>query len=432
MSRMLGIFPVTVLAGTAVTALCLAVVAPAGATAARDPAVVFNSQVTATAPAPPAGLVDNFPQNKQNEPSITVDPATGALVAGSNDEIDEPLCTGAGTAASPGSCPFVPGVGNSGVYLSSDGGARWTQPAYANQCGKTIHTLPGYCQQGLESFGDPVLAVGPALPSCHLGTGKVVYYGNLAFPAGSAVPVVAVSRSADDGASWLSPVVASSTTNPVDFNDKDYVWADDNPHSPFYGTVYASWTLFQGAGRFGRSGAFSPEPIVVARSTDCGATWSMGMRLSQSANNSAVGRRQGPAIRAGPPVLVSWPAQTWQPAGTPPGPGVGHQIAAFNLLTVGSGWSGAALLSTATGDPDGSSTNSLGAQFLGDYTAAVATNTSGVAVWTDTRNETPCAAVDALRAGTTSIPPNPDTQCPPSGTGQLFGNSDIFAGGVGF
>src|SRR5258708_397692 len=191
------------------------------------------------------------------------------------------------------------GEGNWGVYLSSDGGARWTQPAYANQCEKTIHTLPGYCQQGLESFGDPVLAVGPALPSCHLGTGKVVYYGNLAFPAGSAVPVVAVSRSADDGASWLSPVVASSTTNPVDFNDKDYVWADDNPHSPFYGTVYASWTLFQGAGRFGRSGAFSPEPIVVARSTDCGATWSMGMRLSQSANNSAVGGRQGSLIRTG-------------------------------------------------------------------------------------------------------------------------------------
>src|SRR5260370_38498091 len=155
---MLRIFPVTVLAGPAVTALCLAVVAPAGATAAPDPAVRFNSQVNATAPAPPAGLVDNFPQNKQNEPSITVDPATGALVAGSNDEIDEPLCTGAGTAASPGSCPFVPGVGVSGVYLSSDGGASWTQPAYANQCGTTIHTLPGYCQQGLESFGDPAPA----------------------------------------------------------------------------------------------------------------------------------------------------------------------------------------------------------------------------------------------------------------------------------
>jgi hypothetical protein len=83
MSRMLRIFPVPVLAGTAVAALCLATVAPAVAAAAPDPTVLFNSQVNMTAPAPPAGLVDNFPQNKQNEPSITVDPATGALVAGS-------------------------------------------------------------------------------------------------------------------------------------------------------------------------------------------------------------------------------------------------------------------------------------------------------------------------------------------------------------
>jgi hypothetical protein len=74
----------------------------------------------------------------------------------------------------------------------------------------------------------------------------------------------------------------------------------------------------------------------------------------------------------------------------------------------------------------------LGAQFLGDYTAAVATSAGAVAVWTDTRNDTPCAAVDAFRAGTTSVKPNPDTQCTPSGTGQLFGNSGIFAGGVGF
>ena len=28
-----------------------------------------------------------FPQNKQNEPSITRDPATGVLIAGANDEI---------------------------------------------------------------------------------------------------------------------------------------------------------------------------------------------------------------------------------------------------------------------------------------------------------------------------------------------------------
>src|SRR5713226_10435139 len=126
----------------------LVVVSPSVAHAGSDPTVQFNARVNAPTPAPPAGQVDNFPANKQNEPSITIDPTTGVLIAGSNDEIDEPQCIGAGTSASPGSCPFVPRVGNSGVYLGTNGGSSWTQPSYANQCGKTIHTLPGYCQLG--------------------------------------------------------------------------------------------------------------------------------------------------------------------------------------------------------------------------------------------------------------------------------------------
>jgi hypothetical protein len=528
--------------------------------------VLFNSLVNTAVPAggttdgQPA--VDAFPQNKQNEPSIALDPVTGALIAGSNDEIDEPLCTGAGTAASPGSCPFAPNVGNSGVYFSTSGGATWTQPSFTESAsgvgsclGRTIHTLPGYCEQNLESFGDPELAVGPARGgngTFSFANGSVVYYANLAFPNGGVNPIVAVSRSMDDGASWAAPVIASSTNNPVDFNDKEYVWADRNPHSPFFGNVYVSWTLFQGNGKFGKSGTFSPEPIVVARSTDGGATWSNAIRLSQSANNSSVGGRQGSLIRTGPDgtvyvfwagaifhhseqlvaishdggvsfsrpmpvaavndipdplpgssfrtdsfpaadvnqttgalyvvwanqqgspatalieftesdnggltwstpitvggkagaintffpsvaaspdghhVFVAWPAQTWKAPGTAPGAGVVSQFAAYNLRTDGD-WSGGLLLSTAFGDPDGSSTNSLGAQFLGDYATAVSSDSTAWFVWTDTRNDAPCSAVDAFRSHT-GPKPNPDLQCPASG-GMSFGNSDIFAAGVGF
>jgi len=521
--------------------------------------VLFNSLVNTAVPA--GGTingqvaVDQFSRNKQNEPSIALDPATGRLVAGSNDEIDEPLCSGAGTSSSPGSCPFAPTVGVSGVYFSTNGGTAWTQPSFTESApgtgscaGRTIHTLPGYCEQNLESFGDPTLTVGPALGSngrFSFSNGSVVYYGNLAFPVGSAVPVMAVSRSADDGAHWAAPVVASSTTNPVDFNDKDFVWADANPSSPFFGNVYVSWTLFQGPG-------FHAEPIVVARSTDGGATWSQAIRLSSSFNNAAVGGRQGSLIRTGPDgtvyvfwegslnrhseqlvavshdggvsfsrpmpvaavndipsplpgssfrdnsfpsadvnqvtgaiylvwaneqgspptalieftesdnggttwstpitvggragafnaffpsvaaspdghhVFVAWPAQTWKAPGTTPGAGVITQFAAYNLRTDGS-WSGGHLLSTASGDPDGSSTNSLVSQFLGDYATAVAGNSTAWFVWTDTRNEAPCPAVDAYRAGT-APKPNPDLQCPPIG-GLSFGNSDIFAGAVGY
>ena len=530
---------------------------------AQGGTVLFNSQVNMTAPPPPPGQVDNFPQNKQNEPGIALDPRTGALIAGSNDEIDEPLC--GTTATGTGSCPFAPNVGNSGVYFSTDRGVHWTQPSFKESAsgvgsceGRVIHTLPGYCEQNLESFGDPNLAVGPARGSdgrFSFANGSVTYYGNLAFAAsGLGVPAMAVSRSADDGASWRAPVIVSSSSdNPVDFNDKDYIWADANPNSPFFGNVYASWTLFIGAGRFGKSNTFSPEPIVFARSTDGGQTWSHIIRLSQSANNGAVGGRQGSLIRSGPDgtvyvfwlgainhhseqlvavshdggntfggpmpvaavndipsplggssfrdnsfpsadvnqqtgalyvvwaneegtpptalikftesgdgglswstpktvggaagvanalfpsvaaspdgsnIFVAWPAQTWKANGTPPGPGIVRQFAAFQVRTHGV-WGGAHLLSTAFGDPDGSSTNSLGAQFLGDYATAVADNSTGWFVWTDTRNEAACSAVDAFRAGT-APKPNPDTACPPSPSGQLFGNSDIFVGAVGF
>src|SRR2546428_242253 len=115
------------------------------------------------------------------------------------------------------------------------------------------------------------------------------------------VPAPAVSRSGDDGASWKAPVtVSSSSANPVDFNDKDYVWADANSNSPFFGNVYASWTLFIGNGRFGNSNTFSPEPIVFARSTDGGQTWGHIIRLGQSANNGAGGGPPGALVRTGP------------------------------------------------------------------------------------------------------------------------------------
>ncbi len=38
-----------------------------------------------------------FPRDKQNEQSITRDPLTGVLVAGANDEISQPACTGTST-----------------------------------------------------------------------------------------------------------------------------------------------------------------------------------------------------------------------------------------------------------------------------------------------------------------------------------------------
>jgi hypothetical protein len=494
----------------------------------------FNSQANLVQPAP-------FPQNKQNEPSIAQNPTNAMnLVAGSNDEIDEPGCTSSG-------CPFVTNVGGSGVYFSTDGGASWSQfsaPAggdnNASFNGGMIHTLPGFGKlarqlgiPGLASDGDPSLA---------FSLDGTVYYGSLAGVRGVATnsELLTVSRSGDGGQSWSDPVVATDRTNPVDFNDKIDLWVDRSPTSPFKGTVYVSWTLFQGPP--GRA-----EPIVLSRSIDGGRTFSPAMQLTPAHNNNGIGGRQGSAIRTAPngdvyvffssgtkingvttdaqmfvkstdggstfskqalaspvvdipsplpgasfrndsfpsvdigpdgKVVVAWAdfrngrgqvmmttsstgGATWtpaavvldvagrsaffpgvavspdgskvsvatqaldaKPAGTAPGAGVVHYDSYLAESVNGGSFSAPLKLSSATSDPDGSSTNSLGAQFQGDYNTLISDNQNAWFIWTDARAATPCAAVDAFRAGT-GARPNVPLSC--VGT---FGNTDIFVGRV--
>ena len=93
------------------------------------------------------------------------------------------------------------------------------------------------------------------------------------------------------------------------------------------------------------------------------------------------------------------------------------------------------------GDARGSSTNGIGAEFLGDYnyTAAqrivnvgAAPTEFAVAVWNDSRNSTDCPAIDTYRenlflflTGAASSPPaKPYPGDCPAG----FGNSDIYGG----
>jgi hypothetical protein len=106
-----------------------------------------------------------------------------------------------------------------------------------------------------------------------------------------------------------------------------------------------------------------------------------------------------------------------------------HYDAYFTQSTNGgTTFTGPIKISSVPSDPDASSTNSLGAQFLGDYITTVADpgGHKAFAVWTDSRNAVPCAAVDAFRAGTA---PKPDviTQCPTT-----FGNTDIFLGTISY
>jgi hypothetical protein len=83
-------------------------------------------------------------------------------------------------------------------------------------------------------------------------------------------------------------------------------------------------------------------------------------------------------------------------------------------------------VSTRSSNPDGSSYNNLQEQFIGDYIDIVSGPTSAYLVWTDSRNATPCAAVNAYRSAVyggskTALAPNPNTTCSAS-----FGDTDTF------
>jgi len=524
-------------------------------TLVADPVAGARSGPTAG----PNNLVDLdrgalFPQNKQNEPSITRDPLTGALIAGANDELSLDLCRGTTTPlATP--CPFTPGRPISAFYRSLDNGSTWSG-GY----------LPGFDTINRLSGGDPSLDVGPR--RCADGTfkwscGSVVYYASLADPFGDKVggEQVTVSRSYDDGASWATPVEATSTDNKSSFDDHEWIAVDRGATSRWFGRIHVFWAVFC----FSCAG-FGNVKLYVAHSDDEGRTWSSAVQVSAGNNNLAQGEREtgqiavssdgtveafwtenadskgkyldtqvvatskdGGATFAAPITIgtttdypltgtpfdavdlfnrvpgmsarvdcyphpasdpsstrvyavwcdfsgghgvvkaaVSTDGLTWTQLGTIadvsgrnaffPAASVspsGAVSVAFDALTVPPAtdpWqtgsqvydvyyvqstaSGAFTppirVSTASSNPDGSSYNNLKEQFLGDYIQIVSGPASAYVVWTDARNATPCAAVDAYRtavyAGSkTAVAPNPDSACASS-----FGNTDTMIAAVGY
>ena len=297
--------------------LALAVCLALAATAAAASAITISfADVQADNPQiagdPASNATARFPTNKQNEPTITVNPVNSSfLIAGANDEQLQPPCgPGPVRGPVPGSdCSFFPGVGTDGVYTSSNGGTTWTNRGL----------LPGFSDNGgnLQSDGDPRIVYGPrpdangsfagARAADAFVTGVRAYYGGLAEfapgsqPGNQAPELLTVSTSDNNGVSWSDPVIAANGHG-FKFNDKEDIWADQNPSSPFFGRLYVSWTQFRGSAI-----TFFGEPVRVAFSDDGGKTWSKERQLS-AAQNIGHGGRQGSTVRTGPDgtVYVVW------------------------------------------------------------------------------------------------------------------------------
>ena len=294
-----------------------------GALAGAAPA--SDTLVTVGSPATP------FPQNKQNEPAVAVNPiAPNIVAAGANEEIDLEGCNNGDDTT----CPFTGGVGVSGVYFSDTSGASWMQPTYTGWTARDcvgvpgpddtcsahvgpIGTLPRYFEAGLIADGDPAVGFGPkpdANGHFDWSNGWRLYYANITanFIGGAfrGFEAVAVSRlddqnyeaaKAGDNNAWMAPKIVTRQNSAL-FSDHEMIAVDDAASSPFFGNVYVCDAAFRSQERGGL-----PEPIVINTSSDGGDHWRT-TQLSQAVNNGQIGGRQDCAVNTDSQgnVFVFW------------------------------------------------------------------------------------------------------------------------------
>ena len=182
-------------------------------------------------------------QLPNNEPDIEVDPADpNHLIASSND-YDQ--CCDA-------------------FYTSFDGGKTWAVGDMSNLGPKRIGS-------------DPVTVFSMKHKSIAIHSSLNFVCTNR---AGCGEGDLVVSLSTDGGLTWGRPVqVADGEGFDVDpyqlFHDKEWIVADNNPHSPFYGRVYLTWSAFEAI-----NGSYISSEIWEAHSDDGGRTWSAPQEIS--------------------------------------------------------------------------------------------------------------------------------------------------------
>ncbi len=379
--------------------------------------LAFPIAATATRDQLATGLQADFFVAKSTDGGCTY--STAAKVSGRSPAIfdDKDAITADASLASPFRdnvyavwTKFVGGKGPGGVggdqilfARSADGGKTWSNP---------LPLSPDYNNNVVGGRQGAVVKAGPD------GTVFVVWLDSvdkqavqrmsISHDGGETFPMqnITVAKVTDD---FVSPLPGTSFRQDA----RAFPSLTIAPS----GTLYVAWSNHTGG----------HAVVMVTKSTTRGETWSTPIPAGDVLSRSAFFA----SIAADPAGKVNVVFQVMDDvaADTPPGPGVVMYDTYFTQSTDGgASFSSPQKISTASSDPDGSSTNSLRAQFLGDYITAVADSRGArlFAVWTDSRNATPCEAVDAFRAGT-EPKPNVIADC-----ATTFGNTDIFLATVSY
>lgn len=192
----------------------------------------------------------------QSEMSIDMHPLTNEIIFGSANATPWPIA----------------GIYGTGVYFSTNGGENWT------------------------GYDDPPFGRNSGDPASVIGTNGNFYIGFIDGLSNDGGQGVAVST--NNGSTWSRYVVAAAPPGFNDLLDKNHMWADKKPGSPYENRVYAAWTDFI-------SGNANNYKLGFKYSTNGGQTWSTQKNIS-----AGVGAYldQGVNISTGPngEVYAAW------------------------------------------------------------------------------------------------------------------------------
>ncbi len=139
-------------------------------------------------------------------------------------------------------------------------------------------------------------------PATAIGTNGWWYVGKIDAGSGQSV-----SYSKNKGKTWTRVVVANGPVAGDGLLDKNHLWIDNTPGSPYEGYLYDAWTNFM-------TGSPDSNQIQVSRSANHGLSWSSPVGISQGAGalvlNHGVNMHTGPSgeVYAVWSIYDAWPA----------------------------------------------------------------------------------------------------------------------------